>query len=166
MENTQNSSQTEIANRGDENTGVEFSPYKDYAFDQFLSYSAMKGLAINENGSLEIWTDTMFATHYQVDRKTLWNWRQKPGFAQQVHARHTKIMKSDFVLLAWRGLAMRAAKGDKGQAEMILTHFGDYTPPAQKHEVKLTGWADLVREARRPDRSGNDRKVIDATPSD
>jgi hypothetical protein len=45
---------------------------------------------------------------------------------------------------------MRAAKGDAQQAQMVLSHFGDYMPPAQRVDatVEVKGLAELLQVAK------------------
>lgn len=130
------------------------------AQDYYVTFCAANGLSVNEDGSFEKISAEQFASKIGVSRMTLWRWQQSiPGFQARVKVRRKEIFTLNRENMIWRGLFLRAAKGDHKQAEMVLSHFSDYVPPTQRHEVKLGGLTDLAKLAR-----SKTERIIDATP--
>lgn len=153
----QNVTQTDIA------TSDSDIPAVTLAQDYYVTFVASAGLSVEDDGTIKTITSEQFALKLGVTRVTLWRWKNSiPNFEQLVAKRRREIFTLNRENLVWKGLFLRAAKGDHKQAEMILSHFSDYTPPTQKHEVKIGGLADLVKMAR----SKNAQiKAIDVTPT-
>lgn len=132
------------------------------AQEYYITFYAANGLSVMEDGSFEKISAEKFAAKIGVARMTLYRWQQSiPNFQARVKARRREIFNANREAMIWNGLFLRAAKGDHKQAEMILSHFSDYVPPTQRHEVKLNGLTDLVKLARKK----NERAVLDAEPN-
>lgn len=137
---------------------VSLTPAQEY----YITFCAANGLSVKEDGSFEKLSAEKFADKIGVARITLYRWRDSiPNFQQRVKQRRHEIFNANREAMVWNGLFLRAAKGDHKQAEMILSHFSDYTPPTQKHEVRVSGLADLLKLSRQK----AERKVIDADGS-
>lgn len=107
---------------------------------------------MTEDGDFVQLTVTQLAKDLGVNRTTLYDWpRIIPNFNQRVAARQKEIYAAGGSRAnnVWKALWLRASAGEKPQAEMVLSHFAGYTPPAQKHEVQVSGLADLANLARR-----------------
>lgn len=119
------------------------------AQDYYITFYAGAGLSVNDDGEIFKVTASEFANKIGYSRQTLYDWQKSiPDFQARVKARRKEIFTSNRENVIWRGLLLRAAKGDSKQAEMILSHFSDYVPPTQRHEVKLGGLVDLAKIAR------------------
>jgi hypothetical protein len=150
----QNVTKTNIPTGEQSVVDATLTPAKEY----YITFCAGNGLSVQEDGSFAKISAEQFAASIGVDRRTLYRWRDTiPEFGKRVKDRRREIFNANRESMVWNGLFLRAAKGDHKQAEMILSHFSDYTPPTQKHEVKIGGLADLAKLARQKD------KVIDAT---
>jgi len=122
---------------------------EDQRKDYYITYVAAHGLSVEEDGTYTKITAQEFADKIGVSRKTLYQWQKDiPSFWDLVKIRRKEIFTQNRENAIWRGLTLRALKGDYKQAEMILSHFGDYTPPAQRHEVKVSGLGELYNMAR------------------
>lgn len=156
MQPLQNVTKTESPTGDGAVVDVTLTAQQDY----YITFCAANGLSVNEDGSFDKLTAGAFADKIDVSRMTLWRWRETiPNFQQKVKARRKEIFNANREAMIWNGLFLRAAKGDHKQAEMILSHFSDYVPPTQRHEVRLNGLVDLAKIARHKE------KVIDANPN-
>lgn len=127
--------------------------------EHYITFYAANGLSVEEDGSFKKISAETFAHSIGVSRQTLYDWQKSiPNFQDRVRKRRQEIFTAGRESMVWNGLFLRAAKGDHKQAEMILSHFSDYTPPTQKHEVRVNGLADLAKIAR----AKNERTVLDA----
>ena len=48
----------------------------------------------------------------------------------------------------WYRVYLDALNGKEPQQRLWLGQFDDWKPPAQAHDVKVTGWADAINQAR------------------
>ena len=155
---TSTSSPTGVATQDGQ---VDFPiPWK---LDNYITYLAVGGLRLDEDGDMKQLKLRDFADQLGVTRQTLWNWRKNvPNLAQMVRDRRKEMFSVDAESLVWKGVMLRAAKGDAEQAKMFLSHFSDYQLPTQKTEqsVEVKGLGDLIKAALIAKRG----EVIDATP--
>ncbi len=123
---------------------------------QIVDYFAMDGLMPNngewgdKKGRMVQVTAQEFAESLgYVSRRSIYN-RQNaiPGFDELVLARMPGLYRRYMVPAAWKGLGLRSMRGDAKQAEMLLSHYSNFVPPTQKHEVKIDGLAEAVNAAR------------------
>lgn len=133
---------------------------------EYISYVAVSGLIIHEDGSFKKMTVEEFASKVGVSRVTLHNWsRSIPDFAQKVEQRRAELMPVNRVSAIWKGLTLKAMSGNVEAAKIVLGQYANWQPPAQKHEVQVsTGLADLVAQKKLA--MEQQRKVIDVTPND
>jgi hypothetical protein len=158
MELQQNVTQTGIINEGN-SAGDDTLPI---AQDYYITYVAANGLSVTEDGGMVKISADSFAAKIGVNRVTLWRWQKSiPNFQARVRKRRAEIFTLNRENAIWHGLFLRAAKGDKPQAEMILSHFSDYVPPTQRHEVRVNGLADIAKLARKK----NESHVVDTSQS-
>jgi len=118
--------------------------------EEWITFTAIGGLVTEADGNLDPMTVSKFAELIKVPRRTLYNWRRDvPDFWQRVEIRRREMMSKDRITKVWNGVYLRAAKGDAAQATMILSHFSDYKPPAQAHEIELKGMGDVIANTRK-----------------
>jgi len=136
------------------------------AQQEYISYVAVSGLIIHEDGTFKKMTVEEFASKVGVSRVTLHNWsRSIPDFAQKVEQRRAELMPINRVSAIWKGLTLKAMSGNVEAAKIVLGQYANWQPPAQKHEVELTtGLADLV--AKKKLLMEREKNAIDATPID
>lgn len=133
-----------------------------YLQNEYITFCASSGISMTEDGNFVAMTVTQFAAAAGVSRRTLYNWQKSiPNFWQRVDERAREIFNQSTKYAIFKGLKLKAMAGDTKAAEMVMSHYSDYTPPAQKHEVKLSGWGDMVREARKRAIKSN-RPVVEA----
>lgn len=146
MEILQNPTTAEPDNGDVSQRDVELQERQEY----YITYYAANGLSVHDDGSFEKISAEKFAAKIGVHRTTLYEWQKSiPNFQARVRARRKEIFNGTREAMIWNGLFLRAAKGDSKQAEMLLSHFSDYVPPTQRHEVKIGGLADLAKIARK-----------------
>jgi hypothetical protein len=134
---------------GVEDESVELKRQR-WAQDQFITFCASSGISTDEDGNFTYVTVKQFAAAIGYDRSRLYQWKKEiPGFWSLVDQRAREIFNGSTKYAIFKGLKLKAMLGDVKAAEFVLSHYSDYTPPAQKHEVKLTGWGDMVRDARK-----------------
>lgn len=146
---------------------------------QIVDYFAMDGLVPNDGrfegkkGSLAQVSAQDFAQYLgYASRRSIYDRRRDiPGFDKIMLARISLLQARYLVPAIFKGVGLRAMRGDAKQAEMLLSHLGIYTPPAQKHEVKIDGLAEAVNAARAAARERSaipveavDVKVADSIP--
>jgi len=141
-------------------TSVAITP----AQDSYISYVAVGGLIIHEDGSFTKMSVDEFASKVGFSRQQLNNWTKIiPDFAQKVERRRAELMPVNRVSAIWKGLTLKAMSGNVEAAKIVLGQYANWQPPAQKHEIEVTtGLADLVAKKKLE----MERKVIDAAPAD
>jgi hypothetical protein len=149
MDTGQNLAQIETPTAVDAE-GAQKEKHLTWAQDQYITFCASSGISMTEDCQFELMTAKQFAAAVGYNRNTLYYWQENiPNFWQQVDQRARVIFNKSTKFAIIKGLKLKAMAGDVKAAEMLWSHFGDYTPPAQKHEVKINGWGDVVREARK-----------------
>lgn len=146
---------------------IEVVPPESLAWrqDQYITFVASSGLSITEDGGFKQIKVGEFADLISTPRRTLYNWQQSiPEFWEKVDIRRREIFTRSRENAIWKGLTLKAMKGDTQAATMVLSHFGDYSPPAQKHDVKINGLSDFLNSARKRHEANQQKKqnAIDA----
>lgn len=117
--------------------------------DLFIDYCAFASLSVDPDGSINRMTMQEIGTKLGVTDRTLRRWRRTiPNFAALVKQRRKDKFATVIEDGVWRGVIAKALLGEAKQAEMVLSYFSDYVPPAQRHEVKVNGLADLAQQVR------------------
>ncbi len=175
MVQLQNSTETKKDNGENSITNVGLSGFEipeglSVLQDLWLTFDAAGGIVEDpETGAPMRMSITDFATKIGVHRTTLYEWRKLiPNYQDLVRRRRSEIFTEVRVSKVWAGVHLKAMLGEHKQAEMVLTHYSDYTPPAQrvKHDID-DGFADLLQRARkrREAETSNDSEIIDGTPN-
>jgi len=129
--------------------------------EEFISYKAMDGWIHNNGEAVRRMTLTEFADYLKVDRGTLYYWQNHiQNFWDRVNARRDTIISRDVLQKVWARVIVDALAGSTDDKKLIL-QVGGWKPPAQAHDVNVTGLADLANIARRR-QAEKDRDVIDA----
>jgi hypothetical protein len=124
---------------------LDLSPKQDL----FIDYMAFGAFSLDSAGMMSQMTAEQVAAKLGVTDRTLRRWRRSiPGYGDLVRKRRMEKFRIEIEDGVWRGLIAKALVGEPKQAEMVLSHFSDYTPPAQKVDHKVEGLADLVQLAR------------------
>ena len=90
-------------------------------------------------------TDEEIANFLSVDRKTLWNWRQLPGFMEESDAMLDKEIRSQFFRVV-RGVAKRAERGDVQAARLYsewANKVGNKSPAIDNRKIIFNNFEGL-----------------------
>lgn len=69
------------------------APYKDRAFDLYLTYCALGGMMVTDQGGIKAMSLGEFCQLAGIDEKTTWRWKhQIPDFAMQVRKRREEVV--------------------------------------------------------------------------
>lgn len=127
------------------------------AQEQYISYKAVGGLGVKTGEPLVKVSMHEFANMIGVSRMTLYRWEESiPNFWERVKNRRQELIGRDMISNVWNRVYLDAMAGKEPQQRLILGQFADWKPPAQAHDIKMTGWADVINKARQ-------RKNADAT---
>lgn len=139
-----------VASQDQQDKSVESEKRLSFLQNEWITFCAASGMSMNEDGEFVAMSVTDFATAAGVDRTTLYYWKKSiPDFWTRVDERAREIFNQSTKFAIFKGMKLKAMAGDVKAAEFVLSHYSDYRPPAQAHEVKLSGWGDMVREARK-----------------
>lgn len=106
-----------------------------WQWQHYIDWCATGGLRVTEDGDLQQMTVTQLAAELQVNRTTLYEWPKIiPDFQARVAKRQREIYAAGGARAnnIWKALQLKAMQGLPKQAEMVLSHFAGYIPPAQK----------------------------------
>jgi len=145
---------------------VELNKPLEQKQEEFISFKAVSGLIVEVGEDIKSMNLTEFAKYVGVDRKTLYNWQKSiPNFWERVKQRRQAIFSRDRVSKVWSRVYLDAVSGKAEQQKLFLGQFADWKPPAQAHEVQMTGWGDVINQARRLKRETDSKQtgVIDLT---
>jgi hypothetical protein len=116
----------------------------------WIDYCALGGMMTDDQGNITNMTITVFADKLSVSRTTLNNWKKAiPGFWDLVRKRRIELSKNSRASKVYNGLFLKASLGDPAAVRLWAELFDNYQPPAQKHDVKVSGLLDLVNMARK-----------------
>ena len=118
--------------------------------EQYISYVAVSGLIINEDGSFTKMSVDEFCQKFGVYRKKLQRWRETiPNFTQRVEDRRDELMSTNRISAIWKSMTLKAMAGNVEAAKLVLGQYAKWRPPAQKHEVEIgDGMAEALRIAQ------------------
>jgi len=120
---------------------------KDRALDLYKEYCATGGLEMGDDGNFKRVSAQEFAERIGWGRRTLYDWQKsEPNFWADVNAKREQLYGGAWTQIVWRGVFLRAAKGDYKQAEMFLSHHSNYVPPSKKSETENSSqsWTGLL----------------------
>ena len=133
------------------------SPYRNGAFEDYVSFCAIGGLITSDEGRLSTMTTSQFCQQWGVDRKTTYRWRQTPGFADRVRARRDEIFPLARETACWNrlyliGLQSKDLKAAVQALTLLLGHFGGLLLPARRNDATSSSQgnslAELLMKAR------------------
>lgn len=138
-------------------TGVQ--PYKQGAFDAYISWRALGGLIIDEDQDNKIRQMKLaeFCDVYNVDRSTLWRWRANtPDLAARIEQRRNEIVPAARVSAVYNQLFLTAMQSQDKRAAVeaqrtFLGHFGNLQLPVQRQDIKIQGGLAEVLQAAADD---------------
>ncbi len=123
---------------------------KAQAVEHYKLYCAAGGLDTSDPDNFRKISVQEFADSIGWGRRTLYDWQKsEPNFWDDVNKKRNEVYGGARTQLVWRGVFLRAAKGDAKQAEMFLSHYSDYEMRPKKEENELNSWADLVLNAQK-----------------
>jgi hypothetical protein len=136
-------------------------PAIDLAYTAYIDFCAVGGLRVTEDGDTERMSVADFCNNFGVSRMTIWRHRQAdPNFNEKVAARRKVLFAGDHLSAVWRGVKLRAMRGDAAQATLYLANFDpEFKMPTQKVEHTDLGMADFLQIMRR--RQASQGKVIE-----
>lgn len=130
------------------------------AQESYISYKAVGGLGFKVGEPTSTISMQEFAEMVGFNRSTLWRWESSiPNFWERVKNRRQELIGRDMIANVWKRVYLDAMAGKEPQQRLILGQFADWKPPAQAHDIKMTGWADIINKARL--RKGDDGPVSD-----
>ena len=124
----------------------ETEPYKQAAFDEFVTYCALGGLVVEEDvdgnpkpNRLPLYK---FCERVGIDQATTWRWKRAPGFAEKVRERREEIVPLARESMAWNQLFLLGMQTQDKRAAVdalktYLGHFSNLRLPTVKQEVKV-----------------------------
>lgn len=117
----------------------------------WIDYCAFDGLISDPGDPIpKRMTVTQFAEQLNVSRETLYAWRRTiSDFRGKVSQRRKELSKDSRASKVYNALYLRCLRGDPRAIELWSKMFDDYQPPAQKHDVTVSGLGDLVNMARK-----------------
>lgn len=126
-------------------------PHVDVAYDMYVDFVACGGMQVTEDGNTERLTMQQFCDGWNVERSTIWRRRQADDkFDEKVNERRKSIFGRDRVSAVWRGVMLRAMRGDAEQAKLFLANFdNNFVMPTMKVESTDSGLADFLQIMRR-----------------
>lgn len=144
-----------------------------WAYDQFLTYSALGGLISDDSGRMRRMPIYEFCQYATIDQKTTWTWKHAPGFAEKVRTRRIEVMPLAresmwFNQLHLLGMQLQDKRAAVDALKTLTGHFSDLQLPVQRQDVKVQGGiADLLNVAReRRLQETQEGDVIDVSPID
>jgi len=132
------------------------NPYKTSAFDQFLTFSALGGLIIDDDGKLNEMKLQQFCELVGIERTMTWRWKSQPGFAEKVRARRAEIVPlaretKAFNQLFLLGMQSQDKRAAVDALKTYLGHFSQLQLPVQRQDIKIQGGLMEVLEAAEAD---------------
>lgn len=175
-----------VPNATEEKSETEVHPYKSGAFEAWITWRALGGLIVEEEGQktdrdtgkkitvtnqLRTMPLSEFCETFRVDRKTLWRWaKQTPDLAQRIAARRNEITPLARVSVAYNQLFLLGMQSQDKRAAVdalktFLGNFGDLQLPVQRQDIKVQGGLMEVLAAAQRD-GIIEGEVVEPTNSD
>jgi hypothetical protein len=137
-------------------TPTPVQPYKNVAFDEYLSFCALGGLLTTDDGKLSKMTLSDFCARVGIDRATAYRWKHNTSnFSDKVRQRRDEIFPFARETACWNRLYLIGLQsGDLKAAVQALTlllgHFSGLMLPSQPERASSynpTNLAEMFAEA-------------------
>ena len=146
---------------------TEVRPYKNEAFEAYITWRALAGLVVDEEyfdaqegktitNKLRQISLQEFCETYNVNRHTVWLWKNRtPDLAARIEARRNEVVPAARISVAYNQLFLLGMQtGDKRAAvealKTFLGHFGNLQLPVQRQEIKVqSGLLEVLSAAQR-----------------
>ena len=135
-------------------TGIQ--PYKEAAFDQYLTFRALGGLLTSDEGKITRMTQDDFCVAFGVNPSTIWRLKKSvPNLRELIDQRRMQIMPLSRVTTAWNQMYLLGMQTQDKRAAVdaltrFLTQFGNLHQPPVKQEIKVEhSLADVFGSADR-----------------
>jgi hypothetical protein len=117
--------------------------------DQWIvDFCAMSGMTFHADGKPEQISIEDFSHNMGITRQTFYNRRNAiPDFWKIVDARRFELY-GPVRSAIFKGMSLKAMAGNAEAAKYVDGTWGNWQPPAQKHEIAVGGLADLANLAR------------------
>lgn len=147
-------------------TGVE--PRKNDAFEAYITFCALGGLTVTDDGTVTKMTLEEFLVSYGVHRTTVWRWKKNtPDLAEKIRTRRLEIVPIARETAAWNQLFLLGMQNKDKRAAVdalkaYLGHFSDMQLPVQRQDIKVKGsLAELMSSAEKEFIEG---EIVDGPP--
>lgn len=150
-------------------------PYSTLAFDAYITFKALGGLLVDDDGVITKMTQEDFCEKYGVNVSTVWRWRQNmPNLGELIRERREAIAPLARESAAWNQLFLLGMqKQDKRAAvdalKTYLGHFAGLRLPSQavKHDATdaLAEALGRVHQRRQQDAEPIEGEIIPREPS-
>lgn len=133
---------------------IPVKPYQAAAFDEFLTYCALGGLIVTDDGKIEKMPLYQFCERVDVDQATTWRWKHMPDFAMKVRARRDEVVPLARESMAFNQLFILGMQTQDKRAAVdalktYLGHFSSLRLPVAKQELEVgEGLASLLQQGR------------------
>lgn len=139
-----------------------WQPRREDAFDRYLTYCAIGGLTVSDEGNITTMTLEQFCAETGIDRATTWRWKKNiKNFAQMVRSRRDEIVPlaretaalNRLFVIGMSSIGPSALHHDQRAAgDALKTYLGHHSRlrlPTQPHEIEAgRTLMDLVNTAR------------------
>lgn len=153
-----------------ENSPTPIQPYKDVAFEAYVSWKALGGLVIDEEyeehddkGNPFMVTNKVrqmslaeFCETFNVDRATTWRWKTNtPNLGELIRERREQMMPTARETAAWNQMFLLGMQTQDKRAAVealktFLGHFSGLKVPKQQAEVSASqDLMELFNQARK-----------------
>lgn len=131
-------------------------PYKTEAFEAYITYRALGGLTVTDDGIVEKMTIGEFQAAFGVDRKTIYRWKMGvPDLGEKIRARRLEIVPVARETAAWNqmyllGMQTQDKRAAVDALKTYLGHFSEMQLPVQRQDIKVKGsLAELMSSAEK-----------------
>jgi hypothetical protein len=141
-----------IQNATISDTPTPVKPYKNVAFDEYLSFCALGGLLTTDDGQLSKMTLFDFCSYMGIDRATAYRWKHNtPNFSEKVRQRRDELFPLARETACWNrlyliGLQSKDLKAAVQALTLLLGHFGGLMLPGRQKDTSSTGQGNNLAE--------------------
>ncbi|HVB24104.1 MAG TPA: hypothetical protein VNG51_19355 [Ktedonobacteraceae bacterium] len=132
-----------------------------FAYDEYLTFSALGGMLVSDTGTVSSMTTKQFCEKYNVNEATTWRWRREHGFAEKVRARRDEVVPLARETAAWNRLYLIGVSSlgpnaphhdQRAAVDALKTYLGHHglRTPVQRQDIKVQGGLmDVLAAAER-----------------